>query len=79
MLRALEIMEHFDPLMWVIENPATGLLNSWSAYPGWTSPTASTGLRTGSRPNCGPTCAGDRAEGCAGAAVGATRGRTGGI
>ena len=25
-LRALEIMEHFDPLMWVIENPATGLL-----------------------------------------------------
>ena len=22
-LRALEIMEHFDPLMWVIENPAT--------------------------------------------------------
>ena len=20
-------MEHFDPLMWVIENPATGLLN----------------------------------------------------
>ena len=23
-LRALEIMEHFDPLMWVIENPATG-------------------------------------------------------
>ena len=26
-LRALEIMEHFDPLMWVIENPATGLLD----------------------------------------------------
>ena len=25
-LRALEIMAHFDPLMWVIENPATGLL-----------------------------------------------------
>ena len=24
-LRALEIMAHFDPLMWVIENPATGL------------------------------------------------------
>ena len=74
-LRALEIMEHFDPLMWVIENPATGLLKtrSWSAYPQWTSPTASTGLRTGSRPDCGPTCAGDR-----GAAGGATRGRTGG-
>ena len=59
LLRALEIMEHFDPLMWVIENPATGLrrpARSWSAYPGWTSPTASTGLRTGSRPDCGPTC-----------------------
>ena len=25
-LRALEIMEHFDPFMWVIENPATALL-----------------------------------------------------
>ena len=24
----LEIMEHFDPLMWVIENPATGLLKT---------------------------------------------------
>ena len=23
-----EIMEHFDPLMWVIENPATGLLKT---------------------------------------------------
>ena len=57
-LRALEIMEHFDPLMWVIENPATGLLKTRR-----TSPTASTGLRTGSRPDCGPTCAGDRAEG----------------
>ena len=27
-LRALEIMEHFDPLMWVIENPAIGLLKT---------------------------------------------------
>ena len=27
-LRALEIMAHFDPLMWVIENPATGLLKT---------------------------------------------------
>ena len=27
-LRAVEIMEHFDPLMWVIENPATGLLKT---------------------------------------------------
>ena len=27
-LRALEIMEHFNPLMWVIENPATGLLKT---------------------------------------------------
>ena len=26
-LSALEIIAHFDPLMWVIENPATGLLN----------------------------------------------------
>ena len=26
--RALEIMAHFDPLMWVIENPATGLLKT---------------------------------------------------
>ena len=24
----LEIMAHFDPLMWVIENPATGLLKT---------------------------------------------------
>ena len=24
MLSALEIIAHFDPLMWVIENPATG-------------------------------------------------------
>ena len=28
LLRAFEIMEHFDPLMWVIENPATGLLKT---------------------------------------------------
>ena len=28
MLSALEIIAHFDPLMWVIENPATGLLKS---------------------------------------------------
>ena len=28
MLGALEIMAHFDPLMWVIENPATGLLKT---------------------------------------------------
>ena len=64
-LRALEIMAHFDPLMWVIENPATGLLKTrpfMERLPWWTSPTASTGLRTGSRPDCGPTCAGDRAE-----------------
>ena len=27
-LRALEIMAHFDPLMWVIENPATRLLKT---------------------------------------------------
>ena len=27
-LRALEIIKHFDPLMWVIENPATGLLKT---------------------------------------------------
>ena len=39
MLSALEIIAHFDPLMWVIENPATGLLKtgrSWSACPGRT-------------------------------------------
>ena len=37
-LSALEIIAHFDPLMWVIENPAIGLLKtrSWSACPGWT-------------------------------------------
>ena len=28
-LSALEIIAHFDPLMWVIENPATGLLMRW--------------------------------------------------
>ena len=28
MLSALEIIAHFDPLMWVIENPATGLLKT---------------------------------------------------
>ena len=27
-LSALEIIAHFDPLMWVIENPATGLLKT---------------------------------------------------
>ena len=27
-LRALEIIAHFGPLMWVIENPATGLLKT---------------------------------------------------
>ena len=27
-LSALEIIAHFDPLMWVIENPATGLLQT---------------------------------------------------
>ena len=71
-------MEHFDPLMWVIERaaedppvhgaPTLGgrhLLQVRDSVQG--------------RPDCGPTCAGDLAEGCAGAAVGATRGRTGGI
>ena len=28
MLSALEIIARFDPLMWVIENPATGLLKT---------------------------------------------------
>ena len=28
MLSALEIIAHFDPLMWVKENPATGLLKT---------------------------------------------------
>ena len=77
-LSALEIIAHFDPLMLVIENPATGLLKkpgrSCNACPGWTLPTASTGLRTGSRHGCG-----GRAKGCAGAAAGARRGKTGGI
>ena len=27
-LSALEIIAHFDPLMWVIESPATGLLKT---------------------------------------------------
>ena len=80
-VRALEIMAHFDPLMWVIENPATGLLKtrpSWSACPGWTLPTASTGLRTGSRQGCGPMrwrpSQGLRRSGCR-----CMRGNTGGI
>ena len=25
---ALQIIAHFDPLMWVVENPATGLLKT---------------------------------------------------
>ena len=25
---ALEIIAHFDPLMWIVENPATGLLKT---------------------------------------------------
>ena len=28
MLSALEIIAHFDPLMWIVENPATGLLKT---------------------------------------------------
>ena len=27
-LSALEIITHFDPLMWIVENPATGLLKT---------------------------------------------------
>ena len=27
-LSALEIVAHFDPLMWIVENPATGLLKT---------------------------------------------------
>ena len=60
-LSALEIIAHFDPLMWIVENPATGLLKTrpfMERLPWWTSPTACTGLRTGSRRGCGPTCAG---------------------
>ena len=34
MLSALEIIAHFDPLMWVIENPATGLLKTRPALGG---------------------------------------------
>ena len=70
-LRALEIMEHFDPLMWVIENPATGLLKTrpfMERLP-WVDVTYC--KCTGSRPDCGPTCAG-------GAAAGATSGSLGG-
>ena len=28
MLSALEIIAHFNPLMWIVENPATGLLKT---------------------------------------------------
>ena len=38
-LSALEIIAHFDPLMWVIENPATGLLKTrpfMERLPWWT-------------------------------------------
>ena len=33
MLSALEIIARFDPLMWVIENPATGLLKAVHGTP----------------------------------------------
>ena len=58
-LSALEIIAHFDPLMWVIENPATGLLKTRPFM---------------ERLPCGPTCAGGRGEACAGPAAAARRG-----
>ena len=44
--------------MWVIENPATGLLKTRPFMERLPWVTASTELRTGSRRGCGPTCAG---------------------
>ena len=81
MLRALEIMAHFDPLTWVIENPATGLLKTrpFIERLSWVDVTYCKYGTPYRRPGCGPTCAGGRAEGCAGAAAGAMRGKTGGI
>ena len=73
--------EHFDPLMWVIENPATGLLKTrpfMERLP-WVDVTYckyGTPYRKQTRLW---TSAADRAEGYAGAAAGATRGRMGGI
>ena len=65
-LRALEIMEHFDPLMWVIENPATGLLKTrpFMERLFWVDVTYCK-YSVQDRPDCGPTCAGDRSEGYA--------------
>ena len=75
-LHALEIIAHFDPLMWIVENPATGLLKT--RLP-WVDVTyCKYGLRTGSRRGCGPTCAGGRGGACAGPAAAARRGRTAG-
>ena len=81
-LSALEIIAHFDPLMWVVENPATGLLKTrpfmerlpWvdETYCKYGTP------YTGSRRGCGPTCAGGRGEVCAGPAAAAARGRMAG-
>ena len=73
-LSALEIIAHFDPLMWVIENPATGPVHGAPALGGRDL----LQLRTGSRRGCGPTCAGGRGEACAGPAAAARRGRTAG-
>ena len=50
-LSALEIIAHFDPLMWVIENPATGLLYGLLVR---SRPTSFDGSPNGSTPSAPP-------------------------
>ena len=80
-LSALEIIAHFDPLMWVIENPATGLLKTrpfMERLP-WVDVTyCKYGTPYRKQTRLWTTCAGGRGGACAGPAAAARRGRTAG-
>ena len=77
---SLEIIAHFNPLMWIVENPATGLLKTrpfMERLP-WVDVTYCMYGILYRRRGCGPTCAGGPGEACASPAAAARRSRTAG-
>ena len=78
MLSALEIIAHFDPLMWIVENPGhraaeDPAVHGASALGGRDLLHVRDSVQEADAA-CGPTCAGGRGEACASPAAAARRG-----